>query len=224
MCFSATASIGAGLVLTVVGVASIKKVTKPQECLFASIPLLFAVQQFAEGILWSALPSGDDTQLVKMSTAVFIIIAQIIWPVWVPLSILKTETKKTARKILTILIGLGFVVSLYLAWCFIKFGVKAEIDGYHIAYRQTYPDIYIGLGEYSYALATIFPPFLSRFKRMWFLGLAILVSYLFTKIMYDNYLISVWCFFAALISSTVYFVLSEINKNSFTSDADMTKD
>ncbi|CAM4259721.1 DUF6629 family protein [Flavobacterium terrigena] len=213
MCFSATASFSAGTVLTVIAFASLKRTTKPKERFFALIPLLFALQQFAEGVLWIILPSSDYTQLEKICTGLFIIIAQIVWPIWVPLSIQKIENKKFSRQLLTFFTGLGFIISLCLAWCFINYEVKAEIDDYHISYHQIYPDIFKGYLGYLYVLVTIIPPFLSSFKRMWLLGLAILISYLVTKIFYANYLISVWCFFAAGISIIVYFVLSEIKDN-----------
>jgi hypothetical protein len=215
MCFSATASFSAGVLLTGIGIASIKRITKPSQLIFAAIPLLFAIQQFAEGILWIILSNtADYVQLEKFSTAVFIVMAQIIWPVWVPLSIQQLETNRNARQWLTFFAVLGFIVSLTLAWSFISYEVKAEIDGYHITYIQNYPDFFKGIGSYFYVLVTILPPFLSHFKRMWLLGLMILVSYLVTKIYYDNYLISVWCFFAAIISVQVYYVLSEVKNKS----------
>lgn len=215
MCFSATASFSAGVILTGIGVASFKKTTKPSQRIFAAIPLLFAVQQFAEGILWIVLSNTVDyAQLEKFSTAVFIVIAQIVWPIWVPLSIQQLETNRNARQWLTFFTILGFIVSLTLAWCFISYEVTAEIDGYHITYLQNYPDFYLGLVSYLYVLVTILPPFLSHFKRMWLLGLMILVSYLVTKIYYDDYLISVWCFFAAIISALVYYVLFEVKSKS----------
>lgn len=215
MCFSATASFSAGVVLTGIGIASFKKTTKPSQRIFAAIPLLFAVQQFAEGILWIVLSNtADNAQLEKFSTAVFIVIAQIVWPIWVPLSIQQLETNRNARQWLTFLAILGLIVSLSLAWCFISYEVKAEINGYHITYIQNYPDFFKGTGSYFYVLVTILPPFLSHFKRMWLLGMMILVSYLITKIYYDDYLISVWCFFAAIISALVYYILFEVKSKS----------
>lgn len=214
MCFSATVSFTAGAVLTVIGIASFKKATKPNERLFAVIPLLFAVQQFAEGFLWITLSNSSHAQLEKVCTAVFIIIAQIVWPIWVPLSIQQMEINRTARQLLSYFTGLGLIVSLSLMWYFITYGVKAEIDGYHITYLQTYPDLFKGIGGYFYVLVTILPPFFSHFKRMWLLGLAILISYLVTKMYYNNYLISVWCFFAAVISTVVYYVLFEVKSKS----------
>ena len=59
MCFSAAASFTAGAVLTGIGVATLRKVEHPTYYLFASIPLLFAVQQFSEGVLWLTLPSAN---------------------------------------------------------------------------------------------------------------------------------------------------------------------
>lgn len=224
MCFSATASFSVGAVLTVIGIASLKKTTKPTEYLFATIPLLFAVQQFAEGILWITIPNSGDDQLEKISTSVFIIIAQIVWPIWVPFSIQQLEDNLFARLLLSIFTALGFFVSLCLGWYFMSYGVKAEITDYHISYLQTYPDIFNGIGGYFYAVVTILPPFISHCKKMWLLGLAILVSYLITKIYYDNYLISVWCFFAALISTIVYFVIRYKKNNSATFYFNTTND
>ena len=47
MCFSATASFITGGVLSAVGVVTIKKAEKKSEIPFASIPLLFGIQQMA---------------------------------------------------------------------------------------------------------------------------------------------------------------------------------
>lgn len=217
MCFSATVSFSAGAVLTVIGFASLKKTNKSSQRLFAAIPLLFAVQQFTEGILWITLPNSEYLQLEKISATVFIIIAQIVWPIWLPLSIQQIEKNRPAAQILSFFVVFGFLVSLYLGWCLITYGIKAEINGYHISYNLPYPNVFRGFGEYFYVLVTIIPPFVSHCRKMWLLGLTILVSYLATIIYYDNYLISVWCFFAALISVIVYFVLEKIKVNQYRS-------
>lgn len=58
MCFSATASFTSSAVIGVIGVATLARASHPREWLFASIPLLFAIHQFAEGAVWLAL-SGN---------------------------------------------------------------------------------------------------------------------------------------------------------------------
>lgn len=215
MCFSASASFGAGVVLSSIYVASIKK-AKPQSqshIYFASIPLVFAVQQITEGLLWLSLTNTDYAFLQQVTTYVFLFFAQVVWPIWVPYSILKLEPKDKQRKVEKILVGIGAIVSSYLAYCLLTFPVEAKIIGYHIAYGQNYPDSisrYCGL---LYIIATVFPPFFSRINRMWMLGTAIFISYIITTMFYNDYIVSVWCFFASIISMAVYAILYEL-KNS----------
>jgi hypothetical protein len=93
MCFSASASFGAGALLVVIGVASLKKTHHHSQYLFAGIPLIFGIQQIAEGVLWLTLRNEDALNLQIISTYVFLFFAQIVWPVWVPTAILLLEHK-----------------------------------------------------------------------------------------------------------------------------------
>lgn len=210
MCFSANASFGAGVVLTVIGIAAIKKTRHPSQILFAAIPLFFAIQQIAEGILWVILPNPDYSATQKIITRFFLFFAQVIWPLWVPVAILLLEKESTRRNIQRILVVMGAILSLYLSYCLVSFHVQARIIGYHIAYEQDYPISLKYPAGIFYIIATIVPPFFSHIKRMWLLGLTVLISYIITTVFYDNYLVSVWCFFASVISIAVYFIMLEI--------------
>jgi hypothetical protein len=139
MCFSASASFGAGVVLTVIGVVSIKKTHHPSQLLFASIPLIFGVQQIAEGILWLTLPNPDYVNIQNIFTYVFLFFAQILWPLWVPIAILLLEKNATRKNIQKVLVAAGLVVGVYLAYCLLTFSVEAKIVGQHITYLQDYP-------------------------------------------------------------------------------------
>ncbi|MDI1255473.1 MAG: hypothetical protein PSV16_05180 [Flavobacterium sp.] len=210
MCFSATASFGAGIVLTAIGVASIKKVQHRSQFLFAAIPLLFAIQQCSEGILWLTLPYPELQYLQKNTTFFFLIFAQIIWPLYVPIAILFLEKEKTRKNIQRVMVGVGVLVSGYLTYCLFTYEVHAEIDCYHIAYIQSYPEKFRIWGGLLYIIATIAPPFFSHIKRMWLLGITVFISYLITTLFYENYLVSVWCFFASVISISVWVIMCEI--------------
>ena len=214
MCFSASASFSAGVVLTVIGIITIKKTHHRSQLLFASIPLIFGVQQIAEGILWLSLPNPDYPITQKFATYTFLLFAQIIWPIWTPISILLLEKKETRTKIQGFFVGAGILVGLYLGYCLILFHVEAKIEGHHIIYLQAYP---FNLKQFSimlYALATIAPAFFSHIKGMWLLAITILLSYIVTEIFYDNYLLSVWCFFSSIISISVYGIMRGIAKKN----------
>lgn len=212
MCFSAGASFGAGIVLTVIGVATIKKTQKPRQRVFASIPLIFAAQQLTEGFLWLALTNPFYAPLQAALTHLFLFFAQIVWPVWVPLGILLLETKTNRKKTERLLTLIGIVVSAFLGYCLLSFEVEANAIGHHIAYKQDYPLALSKYGGLLYILATIAPSFLSGIKNMWSLGTAILISYIVTVIFYQGYILSVWCFFSAVISIAVYAIVYQTKK------------
>jgi len=214
MCFSAGASFGAGAILSIVGVASIRKAQSPSKILFASIPLLFAMQQITEGFLWLSLTDPAYASLQQVATYNFLFFAQVAWPIWVPLSILKLEPKERQRTIENLLVGVGALVSLYFAYCLLCYHVEAQVIGYHISYTQEYPSLfgrYVGL---LYGLATLAPPFFSRLKRMWLLGVTVLLSYIITTILYTDYIVSVWCFFASIISIAIYAIMRNMKSDN----------
>lgn len=211
MCFSATASFTAGVVLTVIGIVSIKKANYKSQLFFASIPFMFGVQQFAEGILWLTIPKQDYFVLQKMATYIYLFFAHILWPLWVPIAILLIEKSNTKRNFQKFLVATGIAVSIYLTYCLATYPVKAAIEGHHINYILGYSDLVTNFWIFLYALATIAPPFFSHIKRMWILGITILISYIITQVFYEHYILSVWCFFSSVISIMVYFFTKQIS-------------
>ena len=210
MCFSAVASFSLGGVLTVAGVATMRKVQQPSQIPFASIPLLFGVQQITEGLTWLSLNHSLPSFTPVLSTYAFLFLAQIVWPVWVPASIILLREKQKRGLIEKLLVATGAAVSMYLFYCLVTFKVSSEIVGNHVAYIQAYPR---GIARYcgiSYLIATILPSFFSGVRHMWVLGVAILISYLFTAVFYTEYVISVWCFLAAVISVIIFALMKNV--------------
>jgi hypothetical protein len=211
MCFSASASFAAGAVLSAVGVASLNKATKTSELPFASIPLFFGLQQFAEGFVWLSLTNPDYAGIKGILAHAFIFFAQVLWPVWVPFSIYKFEKQEGIRNILgKSLIGVGVVVASIMAYYLFTNQIEAEILGHHISYNQEYLTQFSLIGGILYLAATALPPFISRNRKMWILGGAILLAYVLTEIFYSQFVVSVWCFFAAILSIMVLWIV--INK------------
>jgi hypothetical protein len=219
MCFSASASFVAGSVLTSIGVASVKKVNTKEHYLFASIPIIFGIQQIAEGFIWLGLNDAENGSYLQIATHLFIFIAQVIWPIWVPLSILFLNKKNRRKSLQKILVILGAGLSMYMCYCLYWFHIEAKIIDHHIAYYQAYPISNKYYVIVSYGLATILPALISQIKNMWILGLSLLLSYLITAIFYQSFTLSVWCFFAAVISVNVYLIILQIRTQKYSRDA-----
>ncbi len=209
MCFSAGASFTGGAVLSAIGVASVKSAHNPSQKLFAGIPLFFAFQQFAEGVVWLTLRSGSHYQLQMTAAYIFLVMALVIWPTMMPLAVLRLEEMKTRRKIIKVLFIAGVFLSVYYAFCLLSFNVMPRINKFHIQYINDFPESLSYEAFGIYIIATITPLFVSSIKRMSLFGILIFVSCIVTGIFYKEYLTSVWCFFAALISIVVFRIIRE---------------
>src|ERR1700704_1243434 len=111
MCFSAGASFGASAVLSVIGTAAIIKARTVPQGLFAGIPMIFSIQQLAEGLLWLSLKDPQLAEWQPFFTYLFLVFALVAWPVWIPLTIRKLEKDVQRKKILTLLLLAGAAAS-----------------------------------------------------------------------------------------------------------------
>ena len=212
MCFSPEASFAGGIIISAVGVATIKKVHKPSQIIFAAIPLFFGIQQIVEGSLWLTLLDQDYYYTQKISTYIFLIMADVLWPTMIPLSVLFMEENIKRKKMLRILLAMGITLSLYYAFCLLFFHVTPQIMGYHIQYDTGFPQSLSIAAFIVYLVVTITPLFISSIQRTHLLGILMFSSCLITAIFFTQYLTSVWCFFAAIISGVIFWILSDSEK------------
>ncbi len=209
MCFSATASFGSGIVLTAIGVFTLKITRNPSHVVFACIPLLFAVQQISEGFVWLTLQHAEYAQWRSVAVHVFMVFAHIVWPFWITLSALLLEKKTARKKMLKILFAIAITLSASEVYYMLLTPISAEISGHHVKYVFVYPPTYVMITDIVYGLVTIVPCFVSSIKRMWLLGVCFSVSLIFSAWFYQAHLLSVWCFFAAVLSIIIYLIIDQ---------------
>ena len=212
MCFSAGASMTAGVLLTFAGTETLRKVHKPSQIAFASIPVFFAFQQVSEGVVWLTVPHKEYAGLQSVATYTFLVMAQFIWPVLVPLSVLLMETHETRKKILRSLLALGAALSFYYLYGLVVYHAHAEISYMHINYKSNFQNSFSSISTAIYLIATLAPVFVSSVKRAYMLGIIIGLSALVSIIFFTECLISIWCFFAAVVSFIVYYTIRESHR------------
>lgn len=201
MCFSATASFIAGTALSVVGVATLKKVTRRAEIPFAMIPLLFGAQQIIEGMLWLSFRFESDL-LTIVTTYVFSLFSHVQWPIFVPFSIWLLEVVPWRRKVIAGFQAIGLGIGLYLLYFIVKFPVTAEADE-HIVYVS--PHFYKLPAMGFYLAATCIGSLFSSHRIVKVFGASALVLFAIAYWFYTAALFSVWCFFSAVLSFIIYF-------------------
>ena len=213
MCFSATASFTASGVLVAIGAVAIKKSTTPAQRVLSSVPLIFAAQQFTEGVLWLGIRHSELAAVKEPAIYIFMLFAQVVWPIMIPLSVLLLEQNRKKRKWMKILLGSGLIASCYLFYVIVYYGVHIDADCCHINYRQDLPYFAMKYGGIFYLAPIIVSPAISSIKRLRFLGVVVVISYALSQLFYSEYLTSVWCFFAALISVIILLTIMHMNKN-----------
>jgi hypothetical protein len=207
MCYSAGASFAAGVVISAVGVVVVRGVRESSQRLFAIIPFLFAIQQFAEGCLCLNLQSNDYEIFKSICNYVYLITAQVIWPVIIPLSVLLMEEDSKRRMILRTLLFAGIALSLYYGFYLLTSNVTSEILNCHILYTIDSLKT-LALPIFLFYLAiTVAPLFISSVKRMYLMGILMILSLAVAVFFFRVHLTSVWCFFAALISMVILWIL-----------------
>jgi len=201
MCFSATASFVAGTSLSVIGVATLKTVKRKSEIPFAMIPLLFGIQQLIEGVIWLTF-SRDAPLLQQTMTYAYSGFSHVLWPIYVPFAIGILETVRWRKKALAGFEVAGLTVGLYLLYFIVTAPVVAQVVGRHIEYIS--PHFYVPPMIVLYLAATCVSAFFSSHKFVNLFGALALISFITAYVIYAHALVSVWCFFAALLSILMY--------------------
>ena len=201
MCFSATASFVAGGSLSAIGVATITNVTRRSELPFAAIPLLFGIQQIAEGVLWLTF-SRDVPVLQRTMTYTFSLFSHVLWPLYIPFALRILETTPWRRRAMLWFQAAGVVVGVFLSYSLVTRPIVAEVLGAHIVYVT--PHFYAAPVMALYLAATCLVGFVSSHTFVRLFGLLSLLSFVATYMVAERALVSVWCFFAALLSLLIY--------------------
>jgi hypothetical protein len=209
MCFSPQASFGAAAVLSVLGIAGLKKTGGSKKALIAAVPSIFAVQQTLEGFVWLAIGRGDYSSLgYTIPVYFYLFFASTFWPLYLPIVLWYLEQNLTRKQWLIAPLAAGIVVALVALINLCVGGpVNVSVVNHHIAYAQTVPFFfsttlyYIGL--VFYLVATSGALFISTIPYAPIMGVLIILALTAAQIWYYFAFGSVWCFFAAVCSALI---------------------
>jgi heme A synthase len=218
VCFSAQASFIAAISLSALGIFLLKKARTRQAHLLALIPLLFGIQQGLEGIVWVTLNNQDEiSYLHKMSMYGYLFFATIFWPLYISITLYYFERNKTRAKFLLLCILLGLVIACANSIGYLAKGAYAVIIDHHIHYdlfdsQNSFLDSFNCLGRIIYLVAAVGALFISSIPDIWIFGVLALIGFIVAQVAYAMAFGSVWCFFAAVASFIIYYIIDKQNK------------
>lgn len=211
MCFSASASFTASAALAVVGTASVFSATSARSRLFAATPLLFAAQQGLEGLVWMTVSDAPQGLSHQLAVNGFLMVALIVWPVWLPVSLGRIEADVKRRQWLHALKYFGIGVATVSADLLIRARPDTSIVGrsLHYDFAGTQNKILSTLMLIAYIIPTILPLWVSTAKFARQIGIMLVLSILAATWVQREALTSVWCFFSSLLSGTILISVRE---------------
>ena len=201
MCFSAAASFSAGAVLLGLGALTVKSSHRRRELPLAAIPLLFAIQQLTEGVIW--LTFRHEAPLLNwVMTHLYSFFSHVLWPIYVPVAVLLIEPLRWRRTVLLGFVAAGLTAGLYLLQILLTFPVVSRPTGQHMEYVS--PHFFAATVMTLYLMAATVSPMFSSHRLVKVFGVLALMSFAAAYGFYAHWFISVWCFFAALLSAVIY--------------------
>lgn len=217
MCFSAAASFTSAALLLPIGVYA--------SCLawhhnfrygpLALFPLAFGVQQGFEGLVWLGLNS-HQSDLVQMGALGFLFFSHGFWLVWPALTVFMLEQRSHIKGLLLSLATIGFFLSVALYAPVLINSNRLLVELVQGSITYSLPPLYTlfptPLVHFAYILIVLGPMWLSEQPPIRLLSHFIAGSLLITYWLFDYAFVSVWCFFAAIASLYIVYILhSEIS-------------
>jgi uncharacterized protein DUF6629 len=211
MCFSAEASFIAAAGTGFIGLASFNRERSTSLRWLALVPGLFALQQASEDVVWLHLEGNIEAVLVgRIARYTYLMFAMIFWPIYAPLAVALSEKIQLRRMICLLIVIIGLAVSTFNAFQLVIGSETPAVLGHSIKYG--YGDGYRSWRIF-YGIVSMIPLFISSLRKVWILGGLALLGFAISDTLYYQAFISVWCFYAAITSTILYFILKDNEKD-----------
>jgi len=220
MCFSATASFATGVVLLPLGVRGVALALRREPARWlplAVTPLLFAGQQVLEGIVWLALDHAAPEPLLRPAALAYLAFAFAFWPVWMPWCSLRLAAGQASvgvQRLMCLCWGMGALLAAQLWLPLLRNPglIQPIVRHGSIDYQVEVPaSVLLGHQPLTllYALIVCLPLLLTPSWRLRWLSLALALAFAIAQLAYLHAFSSVWCYFSAVLSILVLWVLAE---------------
>lgn len=218
MCISASVSYSAAAVLLVTGsyaVQQARRLARPY-WLLALVALFFGVQQGFEGRVWQELDAGRASAAVPFALG-FHFFSHFLWLWWFPLCSYMVEPGGARKRIF-----LGFTLFGAFAGSLVYFALlthpewmSVTVKGHAIIYDVAAPPYRSPISlpfpaSALYALVVLVPLLFSSQHHLRVFGGLITLSMVVASLLYGYAFVSVWCFFAAVLSLYLVYMIRRV--------------
>ena len=226
MCFSATASFTSATILIPVGAYCLRAASrkKPNEIPTALVPFFFGIQQLSEGFVWHGIEHNDN-YLIKNGSLVFLFFALSFWPFWFFFTSSINDPRSKARMIFAVcaFLSIGWFWFMYrplIENAEVDLQVKVINHSLHYSFApiDNLSTFVKNLLRMLYFLCVAVPLILGPGSLGRGYGIVFAAMTIFAAVVFNYAFISVWCFFAAIITIYLARYFYKLEPASKTSD------
>ena len=209
MCLSPEVDLVAGTAIGLIAIQTIRETHVRQLAPIASVPALFSIHSFASALMWLESQGRVSQQLGNFATAIYLIIAFIILPILIPVSVLTITASKKRRRVLQLLLAAGLVTGIDYAINILNGNSDVKACHNYLDVRVTST---LAISSILYGLATCIVMLISEYRplRMWGVVNVLFVAVLYVRL--QEGLASLWCLWAACTSFFVLWLVKELNR------------
>jgi hypothetical protein len=217
MCFSASVSYSAAAVLVTTGVYAVQQARRlhPPYWMWALVPIFFGLQQAFEGRVWQEFDAGDASAAVPFALG-FHFFSHFLWLWWFPLCSYLVESGKIRKRVIggCAIFGAFAGALVYSDMLFHSQWMSVAVKEHSITYNYSVPyrsSIHILITPAAlYALTILVPLLFSSHRLIRIFGGLAALSMVLASAAYGYAYVSVWCFFAAVLSLYLVYMIRHL--------------
>ncbi len=223
MCFSATISYSAAVILVATGAYAILPASRigRRYRMLALVPLFFGIQQGFEGAVWQLIDAGDPDAARPYALG-FHFFSHFLWLWWLPLASSLVEPGKIRKRLFLAVAIFGFLAGgmVYLTLLVNASWLSVAVENHHLVYEVSSPyrgPFSLGIPPSAlYGLIILIPLLFSSYRHIRIFGVLVTTSMVLVSLVYGYAFVSVWCFFAAALSLYLVFMSRRLGQRSLT--------
>jgi len=202
MCFSPEADLAVGTVAIAVGVDALRHVRAARQIPLASIPLLLGLHQVTEAFVWWGLQGHVAHSVERVALWIYLLFALAALPPILTIAIGLVEQSAGRRKVIWAFACVATAVATVLAIAMFRGPLGSEMRHHYIAY-DTSALADGGWLTALYVVATCGALLASSYRDLALLGALNLVVVPLLAWLTLSGFISLWCFWAAIMSIVI---------------------
>lgn len=219
MCISASVSYSAAAVLVGTGLYAVRQAERrPAYLMWALVPVLFGLQQAFEGRVWQELDAGNAGAAVPFALG-FHFFSHFLWLWWLPLCCYLVEPGKTGKLRKRVIGGCAIfgasagtlvysVMLFHPEWMSVAVREHSINYDFSVTWRSS---IHIPITPAAlYALTILVPLLISSHRLIRIFGGLTALSMVLASASFGYAYVSVWCFFAAVLSLYLVYMVRHL--------------